>query len=157
MRSSDSLFLFLSRIIVWGSRLLAVVVAFWWPGIWRDPIYTPRQARLAGQELSLPDGTVPMTSDEHALAIFWAWEHRKLVTTRWVTGPYQGLRNPQGWKQTLLVIIGIWIVGSGALLLLAWLAPHTFAQRQQRRGGKMLLIIPLWRFLMRQRQNRLSF
>jgi hypothetical protein len=93
-----------------------VAIALWWPAIWRDPIYTPRQARMAGQELRLADGTAAKTEEERALAIFWAWEHRQFVETRWVVGPYLGLRSslyggPQtGLRQTLLALISIWVV-----------------------------------------------
>lgn len=145
---------FLARVILWGCRLLTVAIALWWPGVWRDPIYTPRQARSTSQELKLPNGTVAVTPEERAFAIFWTWEHRTFVTTRWVTGPSRGLRNAQGWKQTLLVIILVWGVGSGVLLLIAWLAPGAFA-RQRRRTPPLLLTTPLWRFLARQRAARL--
>ena len=67
---------------------LYVTVVLWWPTVWRDPIYTPRLARMAGHELRLADGTSPKNDDERALAIFWAWEHRQFVETRWVVGPF---------------------------------------------------------------------
>jgi hypothetical protein len=146
----------LARIILWGSRLLVVMVALWWPGLWRDPIYTPRQARLAGHELQLPDGTIPTTPEERAMATFWMWEQRTLVTTQWVTGPYLGLRNPQGWRQTLLVMFIIWSVGSGALLLMAWLAPNSFAQQRRKTGVRDLLVTPLWRLLTQRRVDHRS-
>lgn len=105
-----------SHLLLWIGRILYVAVALWWPAVWRDPIYTPRQVRMAGQELRLADGTVPKTEDERALAIFWAWEHRQFVKTRWVVGPYLGLRSglyggPQtGLRQTLLALIVVWVV-----------------------------------------------
>jgi hypothetical protein len=70
---------------------------------------------MAGQELRLADGTAAKTEDERALAIFWAWEHRRFVETRWVVGPYLGLRSglyggPRaGVRQTLLALIVIWV------------------------------------------------
>lgn len=135
----------LAHVILWSCRLLILAVALWWPGIWRDPIYTPRQLRLVGQELTLPDGTVAVTPEERALAIFWMWEHRTLVTTRWIVGPYRGLRNPQGWLQTLSVMAAIWGIGTGALLLLAWLSPHSVSRFPQRPGLGVLLPTSLWR------------
>jgi hypothetical protein len=148
---------FLARVIVWSCRLLIFAVALWWPGLWRDPIYTPRQIRLAGHVLTLPNGTVAVTPEERALAIFWMWEHRTLVTTRWLIGPYRGLRNPQGWVQTLSVMVAIWSVGSGIIWLLAWLSPHSFP-RSRRGKGRLLVVLTtcLRRFLARQPETRLS-
>jgi hypothetical protein len=105
-----------SRLLLWIGRILYVAVALWWPAIWRDPIYTPRHARMASQELRLADGTAAKTEDERALAIFWTWEHRQFVETRWVVGPYLGLRSglyggPRtGLRQTLLVLIVVWVL-----------------------------------------------
>lgn len=147
---------FLTRVIVWGCRLLILAAALWWPGIWRDPIYTPRQIRLAGQEFTLPNGVVAVTPEERALAIFWMWEHRTFVTTRWIVGPYRGLRNPQGRGQTLAVIVAIWGTGSGILWLLARLSPRSFLRYQCDKGILGLLTTSFWRFLTRQPENRLS-
>ena len=100
-----------ARTLLWIGRVLFVAVALWWPAIWRDPIYTPRQARMVGYELHLADGTVPKTDDERALAIFWAWEHRRFVETRWMVGPFLGLRsaNRTGWQQTIFALVFIWV------------------------------------------------
>lgn len=137
----------LGRVITWSCRLLVLATALWWPGVWRDPIYTPRQVRLAGQELTLPNGTVAVTPEERALAIFWSWEHRSLVTTRWLVGPYRGLRNPQGWGQTVAVMVAIWGTGSGLLLVLAWLSPHSFPRSQRDQRMRTILTAALWRLL----------
>ena len=92
----------LIRLVPWSLRLFSVAIALWWPAIFRDPIYTPRQARLAGQALHLPFSVSAISEDEHALTIFWGWENRSLVTSRWTVGPYQGVRNPEARRQTLL-------------------------------------------------------
>ncbi len=101
--------------MLWSSRLVCLAIALWWPAVWCDPIYTPRQARLSGQELRLPDGRAPHGMDDQALAIFWNWQRRTLVENRWGLGPFRGLRDPQGRMQTLLVIVIVWGIGSGVL------------------------------------------
>ena len=100
----------------WLCQLATVLVAFWWPALLSDPIYTSRQVRLAGQEFSLPDGTVPQTAEERAIAIFWMWKHRTLVQDPWRFGPYRGLRDANGRTQTLLMIAGIWLVRAGVFV-----------------------------------------
>jgi hypothetical protein len=130
-----------ARVVLWGSRLLAIAVALWWPPVWRDPIYTPRQARVDGQELRLPGGAAPKTEDERAFAIFSAWESRSLVTTNWMVGPYRGFRHPSGWKQTLLVIGALWIFGSALFSLFPKIAPPN---PRKKRGLFGILTTPLW-------------
>jgi len=104
------------RTLLWLGRVLYVAVALWWPAVWRDPIYTPRQARMSGQELRLPDGTLPHNDTERAVAIFSAWEHRQLVETRWIIGPYIGLRsglhspNQIGVQQTIFAMLAVWFL-----------------------------------------------
>jgi hypothetical protein len=142
------------RVILWSSRLLSVAIALWWPGLWRDPIYTPRHARLTGQELRLPGEAEPAIGDDRALAIFWMWEHRTLVTTHWVIGPYRGLRDAQGRMQTLLAMTVVWGVGSGVLLLRARLAPASSAERPRGKGVLALLAMPLWKFLTCSRKDQ---
>jgi len=100
----------------WLCQLATVLVAFWWPALLSDPIYTSRQVRLAGQEFYLPDGTVPQTVEERAMAIFWMWKHRTLVQGPWLFGPCRGLRDVNGRTQTLLVIAGIWLVRAGVFV-----------------------------------------
>ncbi len=100
----------------WLCQLATVLVAFWWPALLFDPIYTSRQVRLAGQEFSLPDGAVPQTAEERAIAIFWMWKHRTLVQDLWLFGPCRGLRDANGRTQTLLVIAGIWLVRAGVFV-----------------------------------------
>jgi hypothetical protein len=136
--------LFLARTLLWTGRVLFVAIALWWPPLWRDPIYTPRQARLTGQELRLPNGSTPKTDEERALAIFWAWEHRTLVKTRWVVGPYRGLRNPAGWTQTLLALATVWVVFGGVLSRWTSPAPVSPDGRQGGRRFLALLTVPLW-------------
>jgi len=99
------------RTVVWSFRLLYVVIAFWWPALLRDPIYTPRHARLTGQELHLPM-QIPSEEDAQALAIFWSWEHRSLVSTHWILGPYRGVRASEGRMQTFIVLFLFWVIGS---------------------------------------------
>ncbi|MBM4256538.1 MAG: hypothetical protein FJ147_11675 [Deltaproteobacteria bacterium] len=148
-----------SRALLWIGRLLYVAVALWWPAIWRDPIYTPRQARMAGQELRLADGASPKTAEERALAIFWAWEHRQFVETRWVVGPYLGLRsglyggNRTGLHHTLLALIAIWIF-FGALLgrRNEGNVPTRASSRSALSGTRAgLMTVPLWQLVQRFR------
>ncbi len=100
----------------WLCQLATALVAFWWPALLSDPIHTSRQVRLAGQEFYLPDGTVPQTAEERAIAIFWLWKHRTLVQDPWLFGPCRGLREANGRTQTLLVIAGIWLVRAGVFV-----------------------------------------
>jgi hypothetical protein len=145
-----------ARVISWSMRLLSIVIALWWPALWRDPIYTPRQVRLGGLALRLPDGVEPALDDDRALAIFWMWEHRALVKTRWVIGPYRGLRQPEGRRQTLLVMAVVWGVSSGVLFLGNRPAPAD-ARRRRRRGAIALLTTPFWQLLLsRSRRDDLT-
>ena len=137
----------LTHILVWGSRLLCVAVALWWPHLWYDPIYTPRQARLSGQELHLPNGMIPHTQDERAMAIFWEWKQRTLVTTEWGTSPYIGLRNPQGRFQTLLVTCFIFVISSSILYFFSRKDPAALEQMPRRTGVLGLLTTPVWRII----------
>ena len=100
----------------WLCQLATVLVAFWWPALLSDPIYTSRQVRLAGQQVVLPNGAVAQTAEERAMAIFWLWKHRTLVQDPWLFGPYRGLRDTNGRTQTLLVIAGIWLVRAGVFV-----------------------------------------
>jgi hypothetical protein len=137
------------RVMLWSTRFLSLVVALWWPTMWRDPIYTPRHARLSGQELRLPDGTEPDGPDERALAIFWAWEKRTLVATRWEIGPYRGLRDAEGRMQTLWVLVGIWVLGSGILFLWERIASSASAAPEPIKNRSGFFFTPLWRLLSR--------
>lgn len=145
--------------LLWIGRVLYVAVALWWPAVWRDPIYTPRQARMSGQELRLPDGALPHTDNERAVAIFSAWERRRLVETRWIVGPYLGLRssfrspNQTGLQQTILAMLAVWIlfgvlvrraenVGRQDVVPLASLLE----------GSPPLAATPLWQIFQRLRQ-----
>ncbi len=100
----------------WVCQLATVLVAFWWPALLSDPIYTSRQVRLAGQQVALPDGAVAQTVEERAMAIFWMWKHRTLAQDPWLFGPYRGLRDVNGRTQTLMVIAGIWLVRAGVFI-----------------------------------------
>jgi len=146
-----------SRILLWIGRILYVVVALWWPTIWCDPIYTPRQVRMAGRELRLADGTFPKNEDERALAIFWTWEHRQFVETRWAVGPFLGLRttNPTGWQQTIFTLIFIWLFFG--FLLGRRSESVTPAERSPgtapKSGITRLATIPLWQLFQRSRQH----
>lgn len=137
----------LTRLLVWGSRLLCVAIALWWPRLWYDPIYTPRQARLSGQELHLPSGTVPHTQDEQAMAIFWEWQQRQLVTTEWGAGPFHGIRNPQGRFQALFMILLVFGVSSSILYFFARKDPTARVQTPRQTGIFALLTTPAWRIL----------
>jgi hypothetical protein len=137
------------RALSWGFRLLSVVIAFWWPAVFRDPIYTPRQARLTGHDLQLPSPPTPETSDEtRALAIFWHWEHRTLVDTHWLLGPRRGLRDAEGRQQTLIVLLLFW--GMSSLLLSRWAARAPLPVDEPRRGIAALLATPLWQWFARR-------
>ncbi|MGE0823956.1 MAG: hypothetical protein AB7G75_12650 [Candidatus Binatia bacterium] len=139
-----------ARTLLWVGRVLCVAIALWWPAVWQDSIYTPRLARLTGQELRLPDGSLPNGDEERALSIFWAWEHRQFVETRWTLGPYIGLRSPSpsGWRQTIFALIGVWIVfGIG---LARWTSP-TPEEEQRRKKPTDLFFLPLWRLWSRTR------
>jgi len=142
-----------ARVVVWSMRLLSVAIALWWPVLWRDPVYTPRQARLTGQELRLPPAAEPALVEDRALAIFWTWEHLTLVKTYWLVGPYRGLREPEGRTQTLLMMLAVWVVGSGLLFLRARQAPVPPEERQRRNGVTILLATPLWQLLTRPRRD----
>ena len=107
-----------TRTILWGARLLCVATLLWWPRVWCDPIYTPRQARLTGQELHLPNGATPTTQDEQAMAIFWAWQQRQLVTERWGIESFRGIRDPHGRWQTMTAVLLVLATSSGGLFLL---------------------------------------
>ena len=100
----------------WICQLATVLVALWWPALLSDPIYTSRQTRLAGPQVSLPDGAVAQTAEERALAIFWMWKHRTLAQDPWLFGPRRGLRDVNGRAQTLMVIAGIWLVRAGVFV-----------------------------------------
>lgn len=102
--------------MTWLCQLATVVVAFWWPALLSDPVYTSRQIRLAGQQVTLPDGAVAQTAEERAIAIFWMWKHRRLAQDSWLLGPYRGLRDVNGRTQTLMVIAGIWLVRAGVFV-----------------------------------------
>ncbi|MSQ48012.1 MAG: hypothetical protein EXR78_06430 [Deltaproteobacteria bacterium] len=106
-----------ARRLSWIGRLIFVVVALWWPPVWRDQMYSPRYAQATGQELRLPEGGIPQTDDERAIAIFWRWEQRKLITTELIVGPYRGLfsHNPDGWTQTLIALALVLLVFQGIL------------------------------------------
>ena len=112
----------------WMCQLATVLVAFWWPALLSDPIYTSRQIRLAGQQVALPDGAVAQTAEERAMAIFWMWKYRTLAQDPWLFGPYRGLRDVNGRTQTLMVIAGIWLVRMGVFI---WL--RSAAKRAQYR------------------------
>ncbi len=136
-----------TQIILWSLRLCSVAIVLWWPAILRDPIYTPRQARLTGQALHLPSSAPVAAEDEHALAIFWGWENRALVSSRWFLGPYRGLRNPVGRMQTFFVLGLFWGIGS---LLLFFLTSRDEAVLAQRKSGPLaFLFTPVWKWFSR--------
>jgi hypothetical protein len=136
-----------SHIILWGLRLGSIALMLWWPAMLRDPVYTPRQARLASQALHLPSAPSVASEDERAMSIFWGWEHRKLVSSRWTFGPYRGVRNPEGRTQTLLVLGLLWGVGS---VVLFCLAPRNGAAPEPRKSGPFaFLSTPIWRWFTR--------
>ncbi len=137
----------LMHILVWGSRLLCVAIALWWPRLWYDPIYTPRQARLSGQALHLPSGMVPHTQDEHAMAIFWEWQQRQLVTAQWGADSFRGVRDPQGRFQTLFVICLVFGMSSSALYFFAPEDPTVLVKTPRWIGVLAILTTPLWQIL----------
>jgi hypothetical protein len=141
--------IFSVRSMAWGLRLVSLAIAFWWPALLRDPIYTPRQARLTGQELQLPDLFKSTPDDAPAMAIFWNWEHRALVATHWTVGAYRGVRDPEGRMQTLLVLILFW--GLGSLLLSRWSIPNSSSEGEPRSGLRSVLSTPLWQLFSRRR------
>lgn len=146
--------------LLWIGRMLYVAVALWWPTVWRDPIYTPRQARMTGQELRLPDGTLPHNDNERAVAIFSAWEQRRLVETRWIVGPYLGLRssfrspNQTGLQQTILAMLSVWFL-FGILVRRAESTERQAALPvvSLQEGHPPLATTPLWRIFQRLRQQ----
>jgi hypothetical protein len=137
------------RTITWGLRFLYAGIVFWWPALLQDPIYTPRYARLTGQELHLPTKISSGEEEGRALAIFWNWENRTLVSTRWFLGPYRGIRASEGRAQTLIVLLFFWIASS---LLLSRLdspqSPIEEPPRQRRLGN--WLSTPIWRWFTRR-------
>jgi hypothetical protein len=139
---------FAVRLMTWGLRVLSLVIVFWWPAILRDPIYTPRHARLSGQELRLPISGSRVPDEERALAIFWNWENRSLVSTRWSLGPYRGIREPEGRLQTLIALLVVWIGGS--LALSRWDSAASTTTGTARRGIAALFSTPMWQWFARR-------
>ncbi len=138
----------LIRLVPWSLRLFSVAIALWWPAIFRDPIYTPRQARLTGQALHLPSSVSGIAEDEHALAIFWGWDNRSLVSSRWIVGPYQGVRNPEARTQALLVLLLFWGGGSFFLYLLTRRGAASPEGRTVSRFS--FLSTPIWQWFERE-------
>lgn len=138
------------RTVAWGLRLIYVSIALWWPALLPDPIYTPRYARLADQELSFPMEIVLKNDDDiQALAIFWNWENRTLVSTHWLLGPYRGLRAPEGRMQTFIVLLLFW--GAGSILLAHWESRTTSIEEPPRRRGLIAwLSTPMWQWFARR-------
>ncbi len=140
-----------ARFLSWLGRLTFVVVALWWPPVWRDPIYSPRYAQVTGQELRLPDGRLPQNDEERALAILGRWEQRSLVSTEWIVGPYRGLRakNPDGWTQTLIALSVVVLLFN--VILARWSPPPPPPLDAPKKNVFLnMLTIPLWRLLQRQ-------
>ena len=141
--------------IIWIGRALLVAIALWWPTVWRDPIYTSRQESPEKKEVRLPNGATPITEEERAMAIFWAWEHRTLVENRWILGPYRGLRdgprNPQGWWQTLCALLVAWLGCSIVGFRWTFPAPVQQGNSSRKRGIRSWLTTPLWEFFWRSR------
>ena len=137
--------------VAWGLRIIYVCLLFWWPAILKDPIYTPRHARMTGQELRLPENVSFGEEDEdaRALAIFWSWENRSLVSTRWVLGPALGIRAPEGRAQTFIALLFFWGAGS---LLLSRLSSRTAPPAEQPRSSGFFfwLFTPIWQWFGRR-------
>jgi hypothetical protein len=135
--------------ITWGLRLVYVGIALWWPALLRDPIYTPRHARLTGQELSFPTKISSNEDDAQALAIFWNWENRALVSTHWILGSYRGIRAPEGRAQTFIALLLFW--GAGSILLSRW-ESHTSStvESPRQRGVIAWLSTPVWQWFTRR-------
>jgi hypothetical protein len=83
------------------------------------------------------------------LAIFWSWENRALVSTRWLLGPYRGIRAPEGRTQTFIVLLLFW--GAGGILLSRW-EPRTSstAESPRQRGVVAWLSTPVWQWFTRR-------
>lgn len=140
-----------ARRLLWIGRLIFVLVALWWPPVWRDQIYSPRYAQVTGQELRLPDGRVPQTDEERAIAIFWRWEQRKLITTEWVVGPYRGLlaSNADGWTQTLITLAVVLLVFQA--ILSRWAPPPPPNPPVSPKNiFRKILSTPLWHYWQRR-------
>lgn len=137
------------RLLTWALRLFSLVLAFWWPAILRDPVYTPRHARLSGQELRLPPSVALTPEDEHAMAIFWQWEHRSLVTNRWSLGPWRGIRDVAGRTQTFIALVAFWIAGSVLLARLQARQAQADPTHQQNTVAS-LFSTPLWQWFARR-------
>ena len=104
----------------------------------------------------LPDGRVPQTDEERAIAIFWRWEQRKLVTTEWVVGPYRGLlaKNPDGWTQTLITLAMVLLVFN--VILSHWAPPPPPASPEASKKNifRKVFSTPLWHYLPRRPKVR---
>jgi hypothetical protein len=136
--------------IAWGLRIVYICLLLWWPALLEDPIYTPRHARMIGQELHLPANvSLNENEDARALAIFWSWENRTLVSTRWVLGPALGIRAPEGRAQTFIALLCFWGTGS---LLLSRLSSRTASPTEQPRssGPFFWLFTPIWQWFGRR-------
>lgn len=136
----------LTRTILWGSRLVCIAILLWWPRVWYDPIYTPRQARLAGQELHLPNGAIPTTQDEQAMAIFWEWQQRTLVTTQWGVESFRGIREPQGRWQAILALLLVLATSRSVVFLLERKRSAPSSEKPERKSEQrgMAKTLPLW-------------
>lgn len=145
-----------ARHLLWLGRLLFVIVALGWPPVWRDQIYSPRYAQTTKQELRLPDGRVPQTDEERAIAIFWRWEQRKLVTTEWVVGPYRGLfaKNPDGWTQTLITLAVVLLVFNVILSRWAPSPPPVSPEAAKKNIFLRIFSTPLWHYWPRRSKVR---
>ena len=141
-----------ARRLLWIGRLVFVIIALWWPPLWRDQIYSPRYAQATGQEPRLPDGRVPQTDEERAIAIFWRWEQRKLVTTEWIVGPYRGLRtkNPDGWSQTLIALAMVLLVFNAILSRWAPSSSPVSTETSKKNIFLKMFSTPLWHYLLRR-------
>ena len=146
-----------ARGLLWIGRLVFVSVALWWPPVWRDQIYSPRFAQATGQELRLPDGGLPQTDNERAIAIFWRWEQRTLVNTEWIVGPYHGVfaKNPDGWTQTLIALAVVLLVFQVILSRWAPLPLPPSPSKTPKNIVLRILFAPLWHHWQRRPKETL--
>ena len=91
--------------------MLAVVV--WWPAVDVESLYSPRVQRLEGLRYSTPDGSEVQSTQDRAVAIFWAWQERVIVRRRVSLGPLRGVRHEGGWSQSVFVAACIWLAKYG--------------------------------------------
>ena len=99
--------------VAWAYRAAMLAVVFWWPAVVVESLYSPRVLRLEGLRYSMPDGSEVQSTQDRAIAMFWAWRERAIVRQRVSLGPLRGVRHEDGWSQSVFVVACIWLAKYG--------------------------------------------